>query len=119
MLEGLWSVEIGLKETQMEGAGVVVFENQRVLGGSSNYFYKGSYEVKDGAVQGEIEVTFYGRNVSPIFKSLTNADRRKFHIRFSAKQPRGNYFNLQNYVVEDPKMEIFVHLTKRANLPKA
>jgi hypothetical protein len=42
MLEGLWSVGIGLKGTKMEGAGVIVFESQRVLGGRSNYCYTGS-----------------------------------------------------------------------------
>ncbi len=52
MLEGLWSIELGIRETDMQGAGVVVFENQRVLGGSSDYFYTGMYESKEGFVQG-------------------------------------------------------------------
>ncbi len=70
MLEGLWSIELGIRETDMQGAGVVVFENQRVLGGSSDYFYTGRYEVKEGFVQGEVEVKFYGRNPSPIFRGI-------------------------------------------------
>jgi hypothetical protein len=109
MLEGLWSVDIGLKQTEMEGAGVVVFENQRVLGGSSNYFYTGSYKVKDGVVQGEVEVRFYGRKKSPFFEFLT-----KFRVRFSGKVRK--FMTLQNYVVEDPKKEIIVRLNKRAEL---
>ena len=77
MLEGLWSIELGIRETNMQGAGVVVFENQRVLGGSSDYFYTGRYEVKAGFIQGEIEVKFYGRNLSPIFGLL-----KKFRVDF-------------------------------------
>jgi hypothetical protein len=119
MLDGLWSLRIGFKETRMEGRGVITFEKQRVLGGDSDYYYVGSYEIKNGAVQGEIEVTFYGRNVSPIFESLPSSARRKFHIRFSAKEPRGNYLTLQNYMVEDPKLEILINLTRMANLPGA
>lgn len=110
MLEGLWSIELGIKETDMQGAGVVVFENQRVLGGSSDYFYTGRYEVKEGFVQGEVEVKFYGRNVSPIFGLL-----KKFRVRFSGKVRRG-VMRLQNYVVKDPKKEIFVLLSKRIEL---
>ena len=109
MLEGLWSIELGIKETDMQGAGVVVFENQRVLGGSSDYFYTGRYEVKEGFVQGEVEVKFYGRNVSPIFRFL-----KKFRVRFSGKVRR--VMRLDNYVVEDPKKEIFVRLSKRAEI---
>ena len=110
MLEGLWSIELGIRETDMQGAGVVVFENQRVLGGSSDYFYTGRYEVKEGFVQGEVEVKFYGRNVSSIFKFL-----KKFRVRFSGKVRRG-VMRLENYVVEDPKKEIFVRLSKRAEI---
>jgi len=31
MLEGLWSVELGITEAETEGAGVVIFENQRII----------------------------------------------------------------------------------------
>ena len=71
--------------------------------------YTGKYEVKDGAVQGEVSVKFYGRKTSPIFGSLT-----KFWVRFSGKVRK--VMDLQNYVVEDPKKEILVRLTKRAQL---
>jgi len=66
MLEGLWTVEVGLKETEMHGAGVAIFRNQRILGGSGSYFYTGKYEVKRGAVQGEVQVNFWGKKTSPI-----------------------------------------------------
>jgi len=110
MLEGLWSVELGIRETEMQGAGVVVFENQRVLGGSSDYFYTGKYEVKNDVVHGEIEVKFCGRKTSPIFGLL-----KKFRVRFSGKV-RPRIMRLENYVVEDPKKEIFVRLSKRAEI---
>lgn len=117
MVKGLYSVNFGSGTLHMEAAGVLIFENQRILGGDSNYFYTGNYEVKNGVVQGEIEVNLYGRNVSAIFKSLTRFGRRKFHMKFSGKEPRGNYMNLQNYGVEDPKKEVYVELTRMYKLP--
>jgi len=110
MLEGLWSVELGVIETDIQGAGVVVFENQRVLGGSGDYSYTGKYAVKRGVVQGEVEVNFHGRQHSPIFRPLN-----KFRVRFSGKVQR-RIMMLENYLIEDPKKEIFVRLTKRTEL---
>jgi len=109
MVEGLWSVEIGEHPVHMQGGGVVVFENQRVLGGSSDYIYTGKYEEKDNVVQGEVKVKFYGRKTSPIFGRLT-----EFQVRFSGKVR--NVMELENGVVEDPKKKIFIRLTRRAQI---
>ena len=110
MLEGLWSVELGITEAETEGAGVVVFENQRIMGGSGDYFYTGKYEVIRGIVQGEVQVNFCGRKHSPIFRPLT-----KFRMRLSGRVQR-RVMMLENYVAEDQKKTIFLRLTKRADL---
>lgn len=110
MLEGLWTVEVGLRETEMHDAGVAIFQNQRILGGSGSYFHTGKYEVKRSMVQGEVQVNFWGRKRSPIWGSLT-----KFQVRFSGKVQR-SVMLLDTYVVEDTKKGIFLRLTKRAEL---
>ena len=61
-------------------------------------------------MQGEFEVNFYGKNTSPIFGLL-----KKFRVRFSGKV-RPGVMILDNYVVEDPQKEIFVRLSKRAEI---
>ena len=115
MLEGLWSVDFILKPPLgMQGGGVVVFENQRVLGGDNNYYYKGSYEVQNDMVGMEIEVKFYGSEHAPspsIFRPLT-----EFHIILSGKLST-MVMELQGYVVEDPNRKFPVRLAKRTGLP--
>jgi hypothetical protein len=113
MLEGLWSVEFPPipKRPQAKGAGVAVFlETKRILGGDNNYHYGGSYEVKNGVVEGEVEVRFYGRKASSIFRSLT-----KFRVKFSGKA-RPRIMRLKGFIVEDPERKFDILLGKRAEL---
>ena len=122
MSEGLWSVELRVKLGKKELAGVVVvLDGQRIIGGDTQYYYVGIYEIKDGVVDSEVELNYYG--VDPeipkpsIFSgSLTTVERRKFHVKISGKLHPIN-MELQGYVVEDPNRQFVVSLAKRSGLP--
>jgi len=69
MLEALWSVEF-VSNLGIFGAGVVVFETERVFGGDSQYYYLGTCQVKYDNVEAEIEVTHYTGQKFSIFGPL-------------------------------------------------
>ncbi len=58
MLEALWSV-IFVVPGGNYGAGVVVLENGTVRGGDSNYFYVGTFSVKDNVITAEASINHY------------------------------------------------------------
>lgn len=68
MIEGLWSVHF--KSQNGEGAGVVVFETGRILGGDSNFIYLGQYNVIEKIVYMSGEIRHYAFNTSSIFGDL-------------------------------------------------
>jgi hypothetical protein len=85
-MDGLWTAEFG-SSVGMFGGGVVVFENGRVMGGDSNYFYLGEYTLKEPTFTATIKVSPFLPGVETVFKtegrditlvlegSLTGADR--------------------------------------------
>lgn len=110
MIEALWSVEF-VSNMNFLGAGVVVFETGRVFGGDSQYYYIGDYQIKNGMLEGSIEVTHYSGEPWSIFGILTN-----FRLNISG-QPNKKTFDLRGYLVEDPTKKIQIRLTRRAELP--
>ncbi len=110
MIDGLWSVQIGVKETEMQQAGVLVLENQRLLGGSNDYFYRGHYQIVKGVLDGEMTVTFCGRKESPFFQP-----RRRFRLRFMGKI-RSRIIKLENFMIGDPEKNVLLFLIKRSPL---
>lgn len=59
MLEALWSVEFAVPSKGNYGAGVIIFENGRLYGGDSSYYYVGNYLVNDGIVVASLKVKHY------------------------------------------------------------
>ena len=110
MLEALWSVEF-VSSLGLFGGGVVVFETGRVFGGDNNYYYLGNYKVEGETASGEAEITRYGQGVLSVF-----GPKEKFRIKVSGKLQEP-IMELKGYLVDDPRMEIVMRLTKRAALP--
>jgi hypothetical protein len=85
-MDGLWTAEFGTN-VGMFGGGVVVFENGKVMGGDSNYFYIGEYTLLEPAFKAVIKVSPFLPGVETVFKteghditldlegSLTGTDR--------------------------------------------
>lgn len=104
MIEGLWSMGI-------DGAGVVVFETNRVLGGDSRYFYIGTYIIRDRLIMGSVIVTHYAYEPYSIF-----GDMRQFTLKIEGNI-RAPTFDADGFRVDDPSQRIVLRFTKRAELP--
>ncbi len=110
MLEALWSVEF-CSNLNIVGSGVVIFETFRIFGGDAQYYYTGRYEVKNGILEGELNVVNYGGKPWSVFGTLS-----QFSLILSGK-PSDNKFDVEGALKEDPSKKILIRLTKRAELP--
>lgn len=112
MLEALWSVEF-ISNLGATGAGVVVLETERVLGGDAQYIYVGSYNLNPstGLVTAQLKVTHFAGQASSVF-----GNAREFNLQLSGK-PNIQQFEFHGQVVERPDLEIGIRLTRRAELP--
>ncbi|MCL4503957.1 MAG: hypothetical protein M1438_19195 [Deltaproteobacteria bacterium] len=91
MLEALWSAEF-VSNLQSFGAGVVIFETNRIFGGDSAYYYLGSCNVENQILNADIEVIHYAGQPFSIFGPL-----KKFHLKLSGKV-QDNFMELQGYL---------------------
>lgn len=110
MLEALWSVEF-VSNLNIFGSGVVVFETGRIFGGDGQYYYTGKYEVKNGLLNGEIDVVYYSGEPWSVFGTL-----KQFSLSLSG-QPKESTFDIEGTLNQDPSKKILIRLTKRAELP--
>jgi len=110
-LEALWTVEF-VSDLEVAGAGVVVFETDRVFGGDAQYYYTGIYEVHpDGTVEGEVHVRHYAGAPYSVF-----GYRKNFSVKVSGK-PQTPVMELEGTLIEDPPSRLRIRLTRRAELP--
>ena len=110
MLEALWSVEF-VSNVNDFGAGVVVLETSRVLGGDSQYYYVGTFKLEGKTMHASIQVTHFAGPASSVF-----GPQRQFNLQLSGT-PSREQFLLQGHMVENPQMKIGIRLTRRAELP--
>ncbi len=111
MLEGLWTIEF-VSNLGTQGAGVVILESGRILGGDSSYYYRGTFEVKNKTVEAQMEGSHYSGEAHSIF-----GFRHKFKLKLSGK-PQVPLMKLKAHFVDNPLMEdLSAQLTLRAELP--
>ena len=110
MIEGLWSVEFS-SNTGDFGAGIVVFETNRVFGGDSQYYYLGTYVVQNGIIEGSVKVTHFANEPYSIF-----GEEKEFYLSIKGKISN-QVFETQGYRVDKPDLRIGVRFTKQAELP--
>ncbi len=107
----LWTVEF-ISNHQIFGSGVAVFDDGRIFGGDSRYYYLGNFQPKDdNFITAEIKGMHFAEQPYSIF-----GDRKEFFLSLSGK------FNfpvmeLGGYVIGDPQLTMVLRLTWRANLP--
>lgn len=111
MIEGLWSVEF-YANTGYVGAGVIVFETQRIFGGDSTYYYLGDYLIdnKTGNVHANVTVKHYFGPKNNVFGSVDN-------INLVVAGPVEDPMIVVALVANDPNKNLTARLTKRAELP--
>lgn len=66
MFNGLWTIEF-ISTMNRFGAGVLVLNNGRLLGGDNGYYYLGNYDVKDNNIRGKVAVTRFNKNIISVF----------------------------------------------------
>ncbi len=110
MIEALWSVEF-TSNMGVLGAGVVVFETERVFGGDAQYFYVGNYKSINGQIVGSIKVTHFSGEVYSVF-----GNRKIFNLELTGI-PEQESFEMRGSMNESPSDLITVRLTRRAELP--
>lgn len=65
MIDGLWTIDF-----QVPGESrslVLVFNNGKVQGGNTEYYYDGEYEAHDHRLKGKIVAKHYHGNTDPMF----------------------------------------------------
>lgn len=110
MIEGLWSVDF-FSNTGDFGAGIVVFETDRVFGGDSQYYYLGTYTVQNHIIKGAVKVTHFANDPYSIF-----GKDKEFHLNIEGKIS-DQVFEAQGYRIDNPDLRIGIRFTKRAELP--
>lgn len=111
MIEGLWSVEFGAN-TGYDGAGVVVFESQRVFGGDASYYYVGNYSIDNNLIlTAEINVSHYNGPLNNVFGPV-----KEITIVVAGKTATPSMI-IEGSVKGRPDLKIALRLTKRAELP--
>lgn len=115
MLEALWSVEFFNPNGGIStGAGMVVLETGRILGGDSMYYYVGDYSVDGKKVTAKVRVTHYNWLPLSIFGNLT-----EFFLDLSGEidQNSPKSFFLHGNISGQPNNQIVIKFTRRAELP--
>ncbi|MEN8259508.1 MAG: GrlR family regulatory protein [Pseudomonadota bacterium] len=107
--EGLWSIEIGAELGVVPG-GVIVFNEGRLHGGGNEYFYVGSYEVRNDQFIAVIEVTHYNDVPNLLFGEAKGLLLNLTGVVSEAEMDLGGLFPA------NPDIELTVRLTKRAPL---
>jgi hypothetical protein len=108
MIEGLWIVQF--EGLQGEGAGVIVFENGKVLGGDGAYTYIGSYSVANSAVTARVKVSNFRPEIGNVMGIVGD-----YELQITAPIGDGILQGAMS-LVNQPESGIAVRLTKRANL---
>lgn len=112
MIEGLWTVNfLGGSPEFDHGAGVVIFETQRIFGGDSSFYWTGSYRIEGEVVEGRLQVERHSPGLPGVFESLDS-----YGLIISGKLD-GQRMRLIGRVVGHQDKEMVMSLKRRADLP--
>lgn len=115
-VEALWTVEFeSLNEdnkTNMMGAGIVIFETEKIYGGDNQFYYIGKYEIKNDMINAQVEVKIinYTEESLSIFG---NKKEFKLNIKGEHQTPK---MELEGVMVGDPSKRIKISCQKRVEL---
>ena len=114
MLEALWSMEFA-SNVGGAGAGMVVLETGRVLGGDPSFTVIGSYKMTPQGVV-EVKVRVKRFRADPRYQSIFGAGFDDLELQLAGR-PERESFDLQGSVVGAPARQVKVRLVRRGELP--
>src|SRR5271169_2753966 len=102
-LDGLWTVYFRLG---FFGTGVVVFKDNRLLGGDTYYYYDGNFKLQDNRVDATIRVVRFNLTGVAIFGNLDS-----FNLNVTG-DISGAEMQLHGNMSEQPDMKIEINCKK-------
>jgi hypothetical protein len=108
-MEGFWTAEFG-SSVGIFGGGVAFFQNPRIMGGDSSYFYMGEYTLTGDAFTAEIEVSPFIQGVPSVFGTAG----QKFTLNLVGTVEGQDRIVAQGQRKDMPGVTFGVKLTKRA-----
>ncbi len=111
-IDGLWSIEFQ-NNSQTFGAGVIVINNGRILGGDSVFMYNGTLKEENAVIHGDLEISKHCSSDISIFGSRSifgSIDH--FHLKIVGSSDTQDLM-LEGYMVENPQQKINIRAVHR------
>src|SRR5581483_4322202 len=108
-IDGLWIVQFTAKD--IRGSGVVVFNDGKLFGGETGFYYVGSYEADSKIVQARVMV----RNFDPSIPSGFGIPVSDYEMDVSATLQGDNTLTGTAMIVNQPQYSLGIRLMKKAN----
>ncbi len=107
--ESFWTITFFSPTTEASGTGVVFLTGNQIFGGDKNYYYIGNYNVSNGFLEGNVDITHFAGDPQLIFGKKLNV-----RIKISGKIQEPN-LKLTGYVIEAPAFKVEINCTKRTS----
>jgi len=108
-MEGFWTAEFG-SSVGIFGGGVAFFQNRKIMGGDSSYFYMGEYTLAGNDFRAKIEVSPFIQGVPSVFGTAG----QKFTLELVGSMEGQDRIVAQGQRRDMPGVTFGVKLTKRA-----
>jgi T3SS negative regulator,GrlR len=113
-VEALWTVNFATAGGA--GNGIVVFETGRIFGGDANYYWVGEYDLQNGRITANLNVSNYSGLPYSVFGQLMNF-RLSLNADLPATTARGVTMEARGHMEGNPNQVILMMLTYRSPLP--
>jgi len=107
-MNGLWTAEFGTSNG-MFGGGVVTFENGKISGGDSWYYYVGEYSLNGRILRATLRIVPFIEGAETVFKTVG----REVTLELEGNLVDENHATGQGRAREVPDIKFGVKLTKK------
>jgi len=109
MINGLWTVEF-ISTIKRYGKGVIIINDERILGGDDGYYYSGKGNVTGNKIEAIINCIKYDQNSISIFGNID-------HFQLKIQGEIDEYqLKAKGTIINNPQAVIEVVGTKREDL---
>ena len=115
-IEAFWCVSFhgNLAGPAMGGFGVVIFESGKIYGGDSNFYFNGSYILKNEDIKAEVKVKRFAQGMP----SITGLDDYTLVVeRLGKGNINGQEFMIEGHVAGAPQNKVYVGFRRIEDLP--